>query len=246
MSNKKLFGKELKAEDRGAIVGMRKIGHSFSEISSITSTPLSTLKTVFYNFNKYGTVKSLKTSGRPPIFLERDSRALLRLIEENRRITLSQIQLLWPIKLSMCTIRRMLHNIGLRNCIPRKKPNLNENHLKKRLEWALERKNWGVEEWNKVIWTDESSVEIGKNSTQIKVWRHRGEEWDLSCLLPTFRSGRTSVMIWGCFSGNTLGPLKVIPRDRRTGADYRDQILAGPLHDFYLATCDTVSKVTVF
>ena len=238
MSNKKIIRKELKVEDRGMIVGMRKIGHSFNEISSITSTPVTTVKSVYSHYIKHSTTNSLKRSGRPPIISERDTRALLRLIEANRKITLTQIQLSWPSKLSICTIRRIIHKLGLRSCHPRKKPHLNEKHKKDRLKWAMERKNWGVEDWKKIIWTDESSVEIGKNSTVVKVWRHRGEEWELSCLLPTFSSGRSNVMVWGCFVGDTIGPLTVIPRDKRTGVDYRDLILEGQLHNFYLSMYD--------
>ncbi len=120
MYNKKIIRKELKVEERGVIVGMRKIGHSFSEISSFTSMPLSTVKGVFYCYSNHAKAKSFKKSGRPPILLERDNRAL-KLIKENRRTTLSQIQLSWPTKLSIRIIRRMTHKLGLRNCIPRKK-----------------------------------------------------------------------------------------------------------------------------
>ncbi len=165
------------------------------------------------------------------------------MIRENRKITLTQLRKSWPTKVSKSTIRRVIHSVGLKNCIPRKNPYLQARHIKKRLDWAIQRKYWGIEEWNRVIWTDESSVEIGKNSHQVRIWRYTGEEWDLSCVLPTFKSGRTSVMVWGCFAGTSMGPLVVIPRDRRTGLEYRDIILAGPLHDFYLSTKDIEGEV---
>ncbi len=230
--------KERSVEERGSIIGMKNIGHSFAEISATTLIPDTTVRDSYNHYIKYNTTKSRSRSGRPVIFSKRDSNALLHIIEKDRRITIPQIISFWPVKISRSTIRRMLHKLGLRSCIPRKKPNLSIKQMKSRLQWAIERKNWGIEDWKKVIWTDESSVEIGENSAQVRVWRHHREEWDLSCLLPTFRSGRTCVMVWGCIAGNTLGPLVVIPRDRRTGVDYRNLILEGPLIEFYKSMND--------
>ncbi|CAG8486667.1 618_t:CDS:2, partial [Diversispora eburnea] len=34
------------------------------------------------------------------------------------------------------------------------------------------------------------SMEIGKQSQQIKVWRHVGERYDVECLAPSFKSGQ--------------------------------------------------------
>ena len=39
------------------------------------------------------------------------------------------------------------------------------------------------------------------------VWRTIYEKYNPNCLIPTFKSGQESVMIWGCFTKNELGPL---------------------------------------
>src|SRR5262249_47275110 len=152
----------------------------------------------------------------------RAKRSLVRMIYNNRRISLTEIASQITPKVSICTIRRALHDIGLKSRIARVKPFLSDTHKAKRLKWAKERKDWGNEEWSRVIFTDESSVELGKNSRQIRVWRNPGDEWDTTCIVPSFKSGRTSVMVWSCMIAGKLGPLTVIPRDRRTGVDYRD------------------------
>ncbi|RHZ89009.1 hypothetical protein Glove_19g429 [Diversispora epigaea] len=38
---------------------------------------------------------------------------------------------------------------------------------------------------------------------------HR-ERYDVECLIPTFRSGLHSVMVWGCFVGEIKGPLRIL------------------------------------
>jgi hypothetical protein len=87
----------------------------------------------------------------------------------------------------------------------------------------------GTEEWKRIIWTDESSVELGKNTRIPRVWRLPGEAYLEKCLVPTFKSGRTSVMVWGCIAYDRKGPLVVLPAGQHSGADYVELVLAGPL-----------------
>jgi|SRR5271169_6146171 len=155
------------------------------------------------------------------------------MIYVNRRITLTEIASQITLKVSICKIRRALHDMGLNSRIARVKPFLSRTHKARRLEWAKEQRDWGCEEWNRVIFTDELSVELGKNSRQIRVWRNPGDEWDTTCIVPSFKCGKTSVMVWSCIIAGKLGPLTVMPRGRRTGVDYRDIIMDGPLWDFY-------------
>jgi len=65
------------------------------------------------------------------------------------------------------------------------------------------------------------------------VWRRPGERYLERCLAPTFKSGRQSLMIWGCMVHGRLGPLVLVPKDERTGVDYVRLVLGGPLWDFY-------------
>ena len=92
-----------------------------------------------------------------------------------------------------------------------------------------------------MIWTDETSFEIGKNSQQVKVWRQSYERYSWDCLAPTFKSGRTSVMIWGAFTGYEKCPIVIIPSDRRTSADFVDIVYEGRLSGFYFMHDDPQS-----
>jgi hypothetical protein len=85
-----------------------------------------------------------------------------------------------------------------------------------------------------VIWTDEATFEIGKKFRQIWVWRSTKETYELDYLVPSFKSGRTSVMIWGAFYNNLRSSLAfMIPR-RRTALDFVDIVYEGPLKEFLL------------
>jgi hypothetical protein len=90
-----------------------------------------------------------------------------------------------------------------------------------------------MEEWKRIIWTDEASVEIGRDSSARRVWRTKDEEFLHSCIKPTYKSGRTSVMIWGAIVHGRLGPLFVFPEGKIKSDVYIDDILKGPFLDFY-------------
>jgi hypothetical protein len=126
-----------------------------------------------------------------------------------------------------------------------KKPFLKAVHIRKRKEWARENVRLTREDWIRIIWTDESSVEVGKQSRQCTVWRKPGERYLQDCVVPTFKSGRQSVMVWGCISYNMRGPLVRIPSDMRKGVDYVALILDGPLWEVFVEQSEEKGIVRV-
>jgi hypothetical protein len=99
------------------------------------------------------------------------------------------------VKVYNNTLRRVIKSLGYNIRIAVKKPYLSDSHKAQRLQFAPEHQHWSVDGWKKVIWTDESCFEIGKISQQIRVWRRTSEKFNNSCLAPTFKFGRTSVMV---------------------------------------------------
>ncbi len=100
----------------------------------------------------------------------------------------------------------------------------------KRLAWAKNKKDW-TNEWENVIWSDESRFEVFRGDGRRYVWRTIQERYDPKCLIPTFKSGQESVMVWGCFIKNKLGPL-VRLEGRITAKIYIEEILEKHLLPF--------------
>jgi hypothetical protein len=89
-------------------------------------------------------------------------------------------------------------------------------------------------EWERVIWTDDASVEIGKVLRPCLVWHSPGERYLEECLVLTFKSGSQSLMVRGCISYGRHGPLVQIPSDRQIGIYYVQLIFAGTLWEYYV------------
>lgn len=225
--------RELTCFERGMIVGLYKGKHGTSDISRILEIPRGTCRDVIKKFCEEGLTDTAPRSGRPPLLTEREERTLIHTAKEERQESLQQItdkfNDLGLTPISTSTARRVLHKYDYFGRVGTRKPFVSEVNRKKRLKWSRERANWD-EEWNTVIWSDESKFLLFQSDGKRWVWRRPHEKYDVDCLVPTVKSNSEGVMIWGCFVKNKLGPL-VIVEGRITGAVYQ-QLLEDHLAPF--------------
>ena len=87
------------------------------------------------------------------------------------------------------------------------KNRLHEANKQKRLNWAREHKDWTVEQWEKVLWSDESKFELFSSKRKVFVRRFSNERVSEQCLVPTVKHGGGFVTVWGCFGKNKIGKL---------------------------------------
>ncbi len=86
------------------------------------------------------------------------------------------------------------------------KPLLNQRQRQKHLTWAVEKKNWTVVQWSKVLFSDESKFCISFGNQGPRVWRKSGEAQNPCCLKSSVKFPQ-SVMIWAAMSSAGVGPL---------------------------------------
>ncbi len=66
------------------------------------------------------------------------------------------------------------------------KPHLKQKHSQKHLTWAVEKKNWTVAQWSKVLFSDESKFCFSFRNQGPRVWRKSGEAQNPCCLSPVW------------------------------------------------------------
>ncbi len=86
------------------------------------------------------------------------------------------------------------------------KPLLNQRQHQKHLTWAVEKNNWTVAQWSKVLFSDESTFCISFGNQGPRVWRKSGEAQNPCCLKSSVKFPQ-SVMIWAAMSSAGVGPL---------------------------------------
>ena len=119
------------------------------------------------------------------------------------------------------TINNTLHREGSKSCCAHKVPLLKKAHVQARLKFAKEHLDDPEEAWEKVMWSDETKIELfGINLTR-HVWRKRNAEYNPKNTIPTVKHGAGNLMLLGRFSAKGIGRLHRI-EGRMNGAMYRE------------------------
>lgn len=156
--------KELTVAERAQIVLLSTQGCTQSEIARRMKCSRCAVQTTLKRYKETGTYENRAKSGRKRRTSYRTDRYLYRIALKNRRKSSKELSSeLWikhGISLSSSTVRRRLRAANLHGRIARRKPYLTQAHRKKRLEWAKKYAHWTVEDWSRVIFSDESNIEV--------------------------------------------------------------------------------------
>ena len=203
--------KELTDFERGKIIGFYEAGDSERTISKKTGYGKTTIHNIKEKYCKTGAVSVASRSGRPKKLTERNKRHLKAIITKNRREPIEKINEIFTEstgkKVCRRTMQETLYEMGYNSCTALRKPSVSEKNRKIRLNWARERRLWTIDNWKKVVWSDESRFTMFQNDGKIRVWRLVEEKYNINCLVPTMKHGGEGIMMWGCFSWFGLGPL---------------------------------------
>ena len=105
---------------------------------------------------------------------------------------------------------------------PTRKPGLTPAMKAKRLAFCLEHKDWTLDDWKKVVWTDETSVVFGQRRGGERVWRTTQEVAEKTCIRNRWK-GYSEFMFWGAFTYDYKGPCHVWKTE--TAAEKRSALI---------------------
>ncbi|MPV02323.1 IS630 family transposase [Escherichia coli] len=216
--------KELSVDLRDRIVSRHRSGEGYRKISAALKVPMSTVASIIRKWKKFGTTRTLPRVGRPARLSDRGRRALVREVTRNPMVTLTELQ-----RCSMkrgepsrrTTISAALHKSGLFGRVARRKPLLSKKHMTARLEFAKKHLKDSQTMRNKILWSDETKIELFGLNAKRHVWRKPGTAHHLANTIPTVKHGGGSIMLWGCFSAGGTGRLVRI-EGKMNAAMYRD------------------------
>ncbi|RYY72011.1 hypothetical protein EON63_21295 [archaeon] len=94
----------------------------------------------------------------------------------------------------------MLHDKGLKAMHTIRKPLLTRTHKRKRLEFAMAHRDWTVQQWKQVIFSDETVILARPSDTHKLRWVKPTHGLNPKLVVPTVQGGGVAIMVWGCIS----------------------------------------------
>jgi Transposase/DDE superfamily endonuclease len=148
-------------------------------------------------------------TGRPKeILAETEDRIVENVCKDRAGREKSAEYLAYESGISCTAALRILHKYQLSNVKPTRKPGLNAQQRARRLKFALEHQNWSLEDWKRVIWSDETSVILGQRRGAVRLWRRPNEAYEPTVIRNRWK-GFSEFMFWGCFSWDKKGPYHI-------------------------------------
>ena len=151
--------------------------------------------------------------GRPKALTTRDERILKRMVIKKPSMSLPEIKRelhLAGIKASASTLsRRLGQDLGLKSYRPAKKPKLTARMAKARLEFAKRYRHYSVEDWERVMWTDESTFE--QFGTRVKHIRRPPKTRHHPGYVVQTMKHPLKQMVWGSMSAKGRAGLFFLP-----------------------------------
>lgn len=197
--------KSLPTDRRNSVISLLGTGLSAQKVAKRLGIAVSTVtkykKLYFPNI-------AVPRGGRVAKLTDSKKRQIKRSILSGSLRTAAEVHR-WLVsdgyKLSYVTVTRALKTVGFEAKIKKKKPLLSKKHQKARLKWAKEHASWTEIDWQKVVFSDETKINIWGSDGVKYYWVRPGDPLQPHHLDLTVKHGGGSLMMWGCMTYKGIG-----------------------------------------
>ena len=164
-------------------------------------------------------------TGRPKRVPNRGVRYLKRLVKDDGRLSATKItsdlNASLPKPVSTRTVRRYLRDLGYEYVVKIKRQWLSNKHRQQRVDWCTQYTHWTLDDWRKMIFSDESTFYVLKRKNQCKIWRLEQEKLLPEPIQQTNTGDGGKVGIWGGISdfGATAAKIYMENKDGKLYCD---------------------------
>ena len=209
---------DLWADLHQKIIDCNKKGKGYRIISKELDLSLSTLGNIIRKHtNSKDAVANLPRSGHPRKLTDGKARWISRKVQKIPFVTHGEIQSNLKevgIDVGKDTISRALNHTGLFS------RSLSQ-HVKTRLNYVKTYGEKPQEFGDKVIWSDETKIELFERNSATHVWWKDNSTFNNKNTIPTVKFGGGLIMVWGWFSSRSPGESEIID-GRMNGCMYRE------------------------
>ena len=215
---------------RNNVISLLTSGSSFKQITIATGVSRGTISQIR---SQYCPNLPKSFGGRPAKLNSTNVRHALHLItsekEEHAVGVTRHLRTITNQPLSAQTVRRSLKSAGMKAVVKKKRPLLKKRHKDARYHFALTHQHWTVEDWKRVVWSDETKINRLGSDGRKWVWKKPGESLSDRLVEGTVKFGGGNLMMWGCMLWD--GPGYACKIDGRMDGDLYVKIMQDELQE---------------
>ena len=201
--------KSISAEKHSSVVSLLNEGYSHHQIQARTGLGKGTIGRISREVEGD---KENHPGGHPSKLSPYDKQSIIHQISsgklENAVQATQFINSIISTSVTPQTVRNVLKEAGFRSATKKKVPMLKGSHRQQHLKFAQYHENWTLEDWKRVLWTDETKINRIGSDGKVYVWKQQGEPVSDRTTTPTVKhGGGNNLMVWGCMGWNGVGKL---------------------------------------
>ena len=213
ISGNKTSRKELSLLTKGEISEQAKLGLKPTQIGRNLNVPRTIVQSVLGRLQTTSFGANEPRSGRPISITPRAARILLRQLRSEPKITWRQLKMNIGIDLNARTLNATLRAHGISHWLALRRPKLTPEVALLRLKWAKKHKDWIVNQWDNVIWSNEAFVARESDKTSEWVFEILKQKWNRDKVMKILNEKIFFIMIWRAFWDSERSNLYLLDRD---------------------------------
>jgi len=192
---------------RAAIITLDLYGHSRNEIAALIPCTVKSVALWVRRWRDERSLDDAERSGRPRCTEEESDASMEQMAEERKFVVPKDVRRELQLECSARTIRRRLDEVGLYGRVGATEYVYEERDIQRRLSFAEGYSNWTTADWNRVIFSDETHIEVYGRS-RVWVQRPRGKRFDPDYMIERVPHSER-VSLWGCFCARGVGQAEI-------------------------------------
>lgn len=137
---------------------MSALGLDAKQVAVMTSCDVWTVKHWLEQYKTTGSIEDAPGRGRKRITTDTEDDKIVRSAQKTPFVTPRILRSRLELDVSARTIRRRLDEAGLYGRVARMEYPFTDEHIEKRLTFAIAHADWTVQEWNRVTFADDQQM----------------------------------------------------------------------------------------
>ena len=188
----------LNQNQRLRAIGMLESGRRHADVAVQFGVSRVTVRRFAGRYRTSGSVANRPRSGRPRVTTRAQDRHIRTSHLRNRFLTATTTAAATRGRNNnrsrAQTVRRRLAEHGIRARRPYNGPKFTRRHRRNRAQWVCQHIRWNLQQWNMVLFSDESRFLLERKDGRVMVFRRRGEHFADASVRQVDRYGGGSVI----------------------------------------------------